>query len=98
MTTQHTPTPWLADSSGLRAGVGPILFMTTGGYTGRSTAKANAAFIVRACNAHEELVTALDDLKAYAEGQGLMFSVGWGKTVHERVRAALAKARDATGG
>jgi len=64
MTTQHTPTPWTARGERIVADR-PIGF---GGYNeddilslARSpeVRRANAAFIVLACNAHEQLVEAL---------------------------------------
>jgi hypothetical protein len=66
MTTQHTPTPWEQF-----AGCGPAIFKAGVTQQIASTARlgpdpqvhavdeANAAFIVTACNAHDELVAAL---------------------------------------
>lgn len=86
MTTQHTPTPWHVWSQGLetkvRSGVDLNIASTHG-----ISSKDNAAFIVRACNAHDELVAALrvcaDRLEEMANGKEL-FAV-------ENARAALAK-------
>lgn len=51
-----------------------------------SEAEANAAFIVRACNAHEDLVAALRE--AQAALNGAPNTVG----LHTQIDAALAKA------
>ena len=79
METKHTPTPWKAEKgrtvmhvTGQHFGVCQI---STTGYRGDTPedkrmyaerAEANAAFIVRAVNAHDELVAALEDVRAYA--------------------------------
>jgi hypothetical protein len=64
--TKHTPTPWVADfNNGQSAAkiLSPMqgehftyqtVVATTGGLA--DECKANATFIVRACNAHDELV------------------------------------------
>tara|TARA_R110000868_G_scaffold23596_3_gene94767 strand:- start:192 stop:503 length:312 start_codon:yes stop_codon:yes gene_type:complete len=70
MTQTHTPTPWIVSPP---LGEGAIQIQSTGlnAYGNWIVAevpdrteedKANAAFIVRACNAHEELVAALEEL------------------------------------
>jgi hypothetical protein len=53
----HTPTPWTVRDCAVYMG-------TAGGFDLRGCPQpdANAAFIVRACNAHDELVAALGDL------------------------------------
>jgi len=72
-TTQHTPTPWELSEGGLNVNAenGSVLriAVTSGadvgpGWSGTDYAtfehsKANAAFIIRACNSHEPLVAAL---------------------------------------
>jgi hypothetical protein len=69
----HTPTPWDMDESGVRinadngcattiafcAGITPGTNWSGTDYATHSHAKANAAFIVRACNVHEQFVDAL---------------------------------------
>ena len=52
-TGQHTPTPW--DLQTLRVSLVPVMIRVNG-YT-KETAEANAAFIVRACNNHDALVS-----------------------------------------
>jgi hypothetical protein len=64
---KHTPTPWeTADAYGpieggqsIKAVCDNYLICSTTGYYGRDGAIANAAFIVRAVNSHEQLVAAL---------------------------------------
>lgn len=64
----HTPVPWTAGFHGLTVdavhpvrndatGTTPLAFTT--GYFGLEQQEANTAFIVRACNAHDDLVAAL---------------------------------------
>ena len=66
----HTPTPWGTKSrSGWDTGnaavwSGPTLVAQCG-RQGTPEQLANAAFIVRACNAHEALVEALERLMRY---------------------------------
>lgn len=63
MSTQHTPTPWKAGENSFAI---PFRFVT--GTNGRviaycdqdkETAKQNALFIARACNAHADMLAAL---------------------------------------
>lgn len=62
---KHTPTPWrLAKSAVIEIrGVSQTPVVSWSGFddSNRTTAehKANAAFIVRACNAHDDMVAAL---------------------------------------
>ena len=73
MTTQHTPTPWKVLQAGDPSGVprvtsdkGGVAVICVNRYMGEkgpsAEESANAAFIVRACNAHDELVAALREL------------------------------------
>ena len=62
--TQHTPGPWIKDKRGeLRGSNGQTVLVYDLG-VGNTVSKiaANAAFIVTACNAHDELVAALRDI------------------------------------
>ena len=56
----HTPTPW--DYDKFKASI--IKVNKAAGYTG-STAEANAKFIVKAVNCHEELTQALKKAELY---------------------------------
>jgi hypothetical protein len=93
-TTEHTPTPWPKPEYGNDVGPndeGFWEFWEIDG-VGRFDIEANAAFIVRACNAHDQLVTALTDCVAVIVGdtsgpqqvQGIV----------AEARAALAKAQE----
>ncbi len=62
--------------------------------SGENTTKANAAFIVRAVNAHDELVAALEFVRPYVlehERRNLC-EMGSGTTYSDKIDAALAKA------
>lgn len=73
----HTPTPWLLDGRTVYAlcedkSNNRFTAHVQGGWAvaptkGRTTDQeldANAAFIVKACNMHEELVSAIEDTRA----------------------------------
>jgi hypothetical protein len=63
MKAQHTPTPWVIDPSGSSINAGDALGRIAdmkGDYIWPSEDKANAAFIVQACNSHQALVDALE--------------------------------------
>jgi len=61
-TGQHTPTPW--DLQTLRVSLVPVMIRVNG-YI-KETAEANAAFIVRACNNHDNLVEALRKISVHS--------------------------------
>ena len=77
MSAQHTPTPWVMTRSvdrhdgefdyGIHARDAKVLAEVFGRSAsgGVLPAEANAAFIVRACNAHEDLVAALKIASGY---------------------------------
>jgi hypothetical protein len=105
MNTSHTPTPWqvnhgdplqVCDASDIR-GCAPIAVMDTTG--GRVEAKHNAAFIVRACNAHDDLMGAAaalgDLLHALSVSEDKSRDAAMRKNLligaRQRARAALAK-------
>lgn len=82
MTTKHTPTPWRTNSKNARRIferkgliVANCVLPDFGNASGKTseTAAANAAFIVRACNAHSDLVAALESVlplaDAWADGK-----------------------------
>lgn len=64
MSTQHTPTPWVVSAPGIITSpkamqdIGHVCYTGTDGGT-----DANAAFIVRACNAHDEMAAALREVR-----------------------------------
>lgn len=107
--TQHTPGPWnlngnsaWADSCKDRGNVFECR-LRTGTHITHSTNQANAALIVRAVNAHAELVAALESMLARAEADFIAHFEECGAIcteegeVYERelehARAALCKAR-----
>lgn len=60
----------------------------------KETAEANAAFIVRACNSHAELLEALEMLAYYSDLPDDTELVGEMRAVYlEQARAAIAKAK-----
>lgn len=66
METKHTPTPWYLGMQPATIfassvnGIDPRICQTDGGANNTmKEAKANAAFIVRAVNSHDELVAAI---------------------------------------
>lgn len=73
MKTQHTPTPWHLSEPPLKENFiydeDGLLIADVNGFFKREAAEnsANADFIVRACNAHDELVEALENLQ-HADG------------------------------
>jgi len=99
MTTQHTPTPWHVAKDDPTA-----IFNSMGGYITRIDGNAvqtraaiegNTAFIVRACNAHDELVAALQAIAdSHQTADTYTERDGWEKA-HDKfvafARAALAK-------
>ncbi len=69
--SDHTPTPWIASNQYLYAGnperslpiaSGQHDWATDRGGASHEEAVANAAFIVKACNSHDALVKALEEI------------------------------------
>lgn len=104
--TAHTPTPWVRDPRSGRTtmvysddATGSAIADCAPSMVHRSQAEceANAAFIVRACNAHDELVEALSALLSlhgtphqdeWLNPQAFKFA----QDVTDKARAALSKA------
>lgn len=88
--TKHTPTPWAVEE--LLGDIwiicptdrGPMPILTLG--KASPVGLANAAFIVRACNAHDEMVAALEKSLTYVQSDPAVYFLT------EQIRAALAKA------
>ena len=58
--SNHTPTPWKLDDIGYGARINPdIAWVGYGSAHDNKTHRANAEFIVRACNSHYDLLEAL---------------------------------------
>ena len=86
-TGQHTPTPW--DLQTLRVSLVPVMIRVNG-YT-KETAAANAAFIVRACNSHAQLLDALNGLFEHCA----MVHKCWGDGDNTKEADAAIKAGEA---
>lgn len=90
----HTPGPWMSFDSGTKVitcDSESLLIASLEECEVETVAerKANAEFIVRACNSHEELVEALRDLlQVIATDELIPESVSY----MQQARAALAKA------
>jgi hypothetical protein len=101
-TPKHTPLPWRADGpevigldgNGNYAGHVATAWYSPGG-PGPDEAVANAALIVRAVNAHADLLEALETLVDEQNGPPLYrHAAGW-EAAMNKARAAIAKARGA---
>jgi len=70
---EHTPTPWKYEPSTktLRALPSNYWLATIDSWDGAVDNTANAAFIVKAVNAHDKLVKALRDMLAMVERHGV---------------------------
>ena len=97
----HTPTPWTVEPGD------SILKILSGGhriadvgdapYWQRFTAEheANAAFIVRACNAHDALVAALDEMLTSHSMENVGVKASMCRlNAKKQARAALARAKE----
>lgn len=78
----HTPTPWRSKPSV------PYIYGAAGGHAAEARNPANRAFIVRACNAHDDLVAALTVMIDAYDMDALI-----PKSDIRRFRAVLAKAK-----
>lgn len=104
-TQQHTPTPWVRPVGtdyliGGNGHNGPIYIATIESATApnrhhytapKERAEANAAFIVRACNAHEALVAVAEQAEAWADELG--DDSGGAIAFRNKIRDALKLAR-----
>lgn len=84
----HTPTPWHVNYHEIVAAnhTRPCHMSTSLNMFAPGESEANAAFIVRAVNCHQELIDTLKDLAHYCHDQ--IDETG----LQERVRQAIAKA------
>lgn len=99
--SDHTPTPWHANGTTVTTiGLRPLYVLAQTGTVGGQCAgeeKATAAFIVRACNAHDDLVEALELAVQYV-GKGVAEGaydgcIMPGEKALDAIEAALAKAK-----
>lgn len=83
----HTPTPWFEDGNGIHSkdGFGGAVAIATGLSAHQNI--INAAFIVRAVNAHEALVKSLKKALDQALCDGDLCAYAW----HDEAREALAR-------
>ena len=105
MTASHTPTPWVVEKNSVNAENGSVVSIAECGFsapgqswsgTDYSTSEhqaANAEFIVRACNSHDDLMAALEDMMAWARAVSDEYIDGG--DLREDYRQALSDARDA---
>jgi hypothetical protein len=93
---QHTPTPWKVGRN-LDHGLAiftdqPTIRELVAAFKNGTVSEADAAFILRACNVHEQLFTALDELiQAIDQGDSIS-AEEFGESLTE-ARSALAAAR-----
>jgi hypothetical protein len=99
----HTPTPWVfknnhddptsnAPSYSVEYGNGITIFDDTAYYP-QAPQKDDAAFIVLACNVHDELVALISDLLEWDGAQTInKYQLNLQQPVRERAIAALAAA------
>lgn len=96
--SEHTPLPWVSVSD--QAGLHDILTSDQKDIVAVEVCVDDAAFICRACNAHAELVAALEEAQEYIEGVHLDRSMmSYREELAERTRVSnlveisLAKAK-----
>ena len=106
----HTPTPWKID--GGKGRDGDLYIWMTGNHFGdhaiatvheeiEEGAAANAAYIVAACNAHADLLAALEDAAdalSAAQGEWASVSETYAPESTQALKQAEAKARAAIAG
>lgn len=95
MNTKHTPTPYFAEQDAVFSrermhGDYAHRVASCGSVHGDPMNYADAAFIVRACNAHDDLVKALRNT-----AEALAHCMGDNYAIVIEARAALAKAGEA---
>ena len=94
--SEHTPGPWKRDSSSLVPNLYPFIAGPNGEaiadvWGDVDVANANAEFIVRACNAHDDLLVACEE----ALEDLAFFNAEWDcyDEVEGKCRTAIAKAK-----
>lgn len=93
MKTTHTPGPWRADGSTVKAvshGQWFKIARADGLRYTQSGNEANAEFIVRACNSHEELLAALESAEIRIKA---LSPAGYVAPELWTIRATVAKAK-----
>lgn len=92
MSTQHTPTPWHDEIGAPGSSSGLTVRDENGNIIARVGSIDDAAFIVRACNAHDELVAALRGLLDATKDIRGIDPEEYKPEAFATARAALAKA------
>ena len=94
MIDKHTPTPWKRSEENAYSILTPqggLIAKTSYHWVDPVSARLNAAFIVKACNSHEELVHSvqnlLDDIDALQRVDDLALSVGRSRSWFSVLRA-----------
>lgn len=87
----HTPTPWYHNYDDVLASEEPEDLIATFWHANDGKAVENAEFVVRACNAHDDLVAALSVMVERMERTGRESNL-LDKAIADQSRAALAKA------
>jgi len=82
--SEHTVTPWIIDGHQIVYDDMEVCRVSGDAW------EANAAFIVRACNSHDELLEACKQLVEAASHSGRV--IGYDSQVFDRACAAVAKA------
>lgn len=86
MTPEHTPTPWSVS--------GNMIWDANNYHVASCNVNNDAAFIVRACNAHDELVAACEEaIKAIELRISMQGAAGYLGNAYKKAKEALAKAK-----
>jgi hypothetical protein len=91
--TEHTPTPWLCDSEGIlpaySGGDISVIARVPNHPENAKNWAANAAYIVKACNAFPDLVKALEDAALQLEYMQERMPTGTSAAVLARINHLL---------
>jgi hypothetical protein len=99
MTAQHTPTPWRTDGRVIFNNPGNVIAATVNkdwphGYKtsiASEEERANAAYIVKCVNAHEELLNTLQYVRKFYQDNFDIMPVAF-QTVDDQIAQAIAAA------
>ena len=88
---KHTPTPWIDDNARIACSETGTSIAHCNEYP--FSAAANAAFIVKAVNCHDELVAALEKIAGVNDVDGNSSECDFHEDCQDVARKALAKAK-----